>query len=221
MRDIELTEMTPHTSEWKRIIKVICARKLVLIGLIIVIVLIITAILSSKLAIHDPYKVKLTERMRKPCREYPLGTDSLGRDILSRIIYGTRTSLIIGIMAIAIAATSGMTLGLIAAYFGGLTYTIIMRFIDALLSIPMILKALVITSVLGPGLVNVVIALGISMLATQARLMCGQALAIKENDYIMASKAFGVSNFNLMFRHIKPLSTLEKTTPVEQNNSLS
>ena len=142
--------------------------------------------------------------MSQPTWDHLLGTDTLGRDTLSRIIYGSRTSLIVGIVAIFVASFIGNVLGLIAGYFGGKTYTIIMRFIDALMTFPMILLALTIAAVLGGGLKNIVIALGISMIPPYARLMCGQVLHIKQNDYVTASHAIGASNVRVMLRHVAP-----------------
>jgi peptide/nickel transport system permease protein/oligopeptide transport system permease protein len=133
-----------------------------------------------------------------------LGTDSLGRDTFSRIVYGSRTSLMVGIVSIFIAAGIGMLLGLTAGYYSGIYGTIVMRFIDALMAFPMILLAMVIAALLGGGITNVIIAIGISLTATYARLMCGQVLSIKENDYVTASRSTGASNALIMFRHVFP-----------------
>ena len=110
----------------------------------------------------------------------------------------------VGIVSIFIAASIGMTLGLIAGYFGGATNTIIMRFVDALMAFPMILLALVLASVLGGGLGNVMIAIGIALTTIYARLMCGQVLSVKENDYVLAAHSYGASNSLIMLRHIIP-----------------
>jgi ABC-type dipeptide/oligopeptide/nickel transport system permease subunit len=110
----------------------------------------------------------------------------------------------VGIVALGIAAVSGMILGLIAGYFGGLTYAIIMRFIDALMAFPVILLALAIAALLGGGLLNVMIAIGVGMMSGYARVMCGQAISVRENDYILAARSSGASNIRIMFRHVLP-----------------
>jgi ABC-type dipeptide/oligopeptide/nickel transport system permease subunit len=173
-------------------------------GLIIIALLIIAAVFAPLLAPYDPYEQDLNSQLLQPSREHILGTDNLGRDTLSRVIYGAQVSLIVGITAILIAGTVGMTLGLIAGYFGGMTYAIIMRCVDALMSLPMMVLVLVIASMLGGGLKNVVIALGISGVATYARMMCGQTLSIRENDYILAGRAMGASDIRIMARHLLP-----------------
>jgi ABC-type dipeptide/oligopeptide/nickel transport system permease subunit len=185
---------------------VFLGRKVVVFGLIIIIFLILSAVFAPLLAPYDPYRVNLNAQLLQPNREYLLGTDDVGRDVLSRIIYGTRTSLLVGIVSVGIAASIGMTLGLLAGYFGGITYTVIMRLMDAMMSLPMILLALVIASILGGGLKNVMIALGIGLIPGYARLMCGQTLSIKENEYVIAGRAIGASNQRIMFRHILPNS---------------
>jgi peptide/nickel transport system permease protein len=131
-----------------------------------------------------------------------LGTDVLGRDTLSRIIYGSRTALIVGMVAVGFAATIGMALGLLAGFFGGLVNTIIMRLMDALMSIPMILLAVTISALLGGGIQNVVIALGVALVPAYARLMCGQVMIVMQSDYITASRAMGASNLRIMLRHV-------------------
>jgi len=173
-------------------------------GLIVIMALIITAIFAPLLAPYDPYEIDLGQRLLQPSWEHPMGTDALGRDTLSRVIYGTRTSLAVGLIAVGIAASIGMAVGLIAGYYGGITYMVIMRFTDAIMSFPLILLALVLAILLGGGLKNVVIALGIGLIPTYTRLMCGQVLTVKENDYIMAGHSIGASNLRIMLRHLLP-----------------
>jgi ABC-type dipeptide/oligopeptide/nickel transport system permease subunit len=110
----------------------------------------------------------------------------------------------VGVVALGIAAVSGMILGLTAGYFGGITYVIIMRFIDALMAFPVMLLALAIAVLLGGGLVNVMVAIGIGMMSGYARVMCGQAISVRENDYILAARSSGASNIRIMFRHVLP-----------------
>lgn len=201
---IGFTETPPQVSQLKHIVRVFFSRRVVIFGLVIIVIFLVTAIFAESLAPYDPYKQNLDEDLQQPSRQHFLGTDALGRDTFSRVVYGTRTSLMVGIIAIGIAASVGMSLGLIAGFFGGITNTIIMRFIDSLMSFPMLLLALAIAALLGGGLKNIMIAVGISMMSVYARLMCGQAYIIKENDYIMAERAIGASNLRIMVAHVLP-----------------
>jgi ABC-type dipeptide/oligopeptide/nickel transport system permease subunit len=133
-----------------------------------------------------------------------LGTDAVGRDILTRIIYGARTTLLISITAIGIAAFIGMSLGLTAGYFGGWVHMVIMRLIDALMAFPMILLALVIAALLGGGATNIIIALGVSLMPGYARLMCAQVMSVKEKEYVTSVHSLGAGNLRVMLRHIVP-----------------
>lgn len=196
------TRETQYQSEFSRLIKVFFRRKLAMIGLVIITLLIITAIFAPLISPYNPYSLDIGHKLSQPGTAHLLGTDSLGRDILSRIIYGSRTSLLIGIFAVALAVVVGQSLGLIAGYFGGIWSTVIMRCIDALMSVPMILSAVVVAMVLGSGMRNVIIALSITMIPTQSRLMYSQVLSLKQNDYIMAERAMGASNLRIMFKHI-------------------
>ncbi len=200
----EFSESPPRVSEWKRFWKVFLRRKVVAFGLAIIAILIVVAVLAPVIAPYDPYKTDLKKVRVAPNREHLLGTDTLGRDQLSRIIYGSRTSLVVGIVAVGLAAIVGMGLGLVAGYFGGIPNMLIMRFIDAMMAIPMILLALTIAALLGSGLTNIVIALGVSMIPPYARLMCAQALAIKEHDYVAFARAIGASDLRTMIQHVAP-----------------
>jgi len=144
--------------------RVFLGRGVVVFGLVVIILLVMVAVLAPWLAPSDPYEQQLDASLQQPSLNHLLGTDSLGRDTLSRIIYGSRNSLMGGIIALGIAATIGMTLGLISGFFGGWISHILMRCVDALMCFPMILLAMVIAALLGNGLKNVMIALGIAML---------------------------------------------------------
>jgi peptide/nickel transport system permease protein len=194
----------PRVSELRRVVKVMFGRWIVTGGAVITVVLIIMAIFAPAIAPHDPNKVNLRETLAKPSHTYLLGTDELGRDVLSRTIYGSRISLLVGIVGVFVAGAIGMPLGLIAGYFGGWINIIIMRFIDALLALPPMVLILAIAAVLGGGLINVLIAIGIGMMPTYCRLMCGQILSVKENEYITASRSLGANNLRVMFLHLLP-----------------
>jgi peptide/nickel transport system permease protein len=146
------------------------------------------------------------DRLQTPSWSHWLGTDECGRDSLSRLIIGSKNSLMVGVVAVGIAAGVGIITGMLAGYYGGLINVVIMRIVDALMSFPMILLALLIAGLLGSGLSNVMIALGVAMIPVYARLMCGQVLAIRENDYVLAARSMGSNNWRLMFRHVMPNS---------------
>jgi peptide/nickel transport system permease protein len=196
----------PRISEMRRIIKVMSGRWIVIGGVVIIVALIIAAVFAPLLAPYDPNQIDLKHTLAKPSSMYLLGTDEVGRDILSRTIYGSRISLLVGIVGVFVAGAIGMPLGLIAGYLGGWTNIVIMRFIDALLALPPMVLILAIAAVLGEGLVNVLIAIGIGMMPTYCRLMCGQILSIKENEYIMAARSIGAKNFRIMLLHLLPNS---------------
>ena len=144
-------ETPPHRGELRRIIGIFFGRKLAVIGFAIIMLLILAAVFAPWLAPYDPNKMDMTQVLQQPSREHLLGTDSVGRDTLSRVIYGSQVSLMVAIGAIGTSAIIGEALGLIAAYFGGAVFQIIMRLTDALMAVPMILIALVIASVTGRG----------------------------------------------------------------------
>jgi peptide/nickel transport system permease protein len=198
--------MKPRVSELRRVTKVMFQRQVVIIGIVITLATILVAIIAPWIAPYDPIKQDLESIRQKPSSEHLLGTDEYGRDVMSRLIYGTRISLLVGVVAVCIAGVLGMLLGLIAGYFRGLVNAVIMRFIDALLALPPMVLMLAIAALLGGGLYNVLIALGISMMPTYCRLMCGQILALRDTDYVVAAHSIGASNPRVMFQHLLPNS---------------
>jgi peptide/nickel transport system permease protein len=201
-----LIEIAPRHSELHRIMMVILRRKLSLIGFIIITAFFLISVFGPFLAPYDPYQIDATSQLQSPSVAHFLGTDFNGRDTFSRLIYGARTSLMVGLGAVAIGVIVGQTMGLIAAYFGGIASAVIMRFIDALMSVPHMLSALVLAVILGGGIKNVIIALGISVLSGHCRLMYSQALTVKQNDYVLAGRSMGVDNLRMIIRHILPNS---------------
>jgi peptide/nickel transport system permease protein len=197
-------EAPPPYSEGKRMLSVFFGRPLPVAGLVCIVFLIVIAVFAPLISPYNPYKMDILNKLEPPSREHLLGTDSLGRDTLSRIIYGTQTSLVIGITVVAISTAIGLSLGLIAAYFGGLVYNVIMRFIDALMAFPMILLALLRASLLGGGMKNIIVALTIGSLSAPCRMMCGVALSVKQNEYILAARTLGLSNIRIMLEQILP-----------------
>jgi len=193
-----------HLTEWQRFRKLFFQRRLVVVGAVLVLFFVFIAIFGPWLAPHDPYVPDVEHTLAKPYRGHLLGTDVLGRDTLSRLIYGARTALTVGILTVTIGTSIGIVLGLTAGYFGGAASMIIMRCMDALLSFPMLLLALLIASLLGGGIHNVIIALTIGTIAPYSRIVNGQTLSAKENDYITAAHSIGASNLRIIFRHILP-----------------
>jgi peptide/nickel transport system permease protein len=201
---IEFAEAPPRVNEVRRFFKVFLGRPVVIIGTVIILVALVCAIIPQVIAPYNPNFQDLKSVLLPPSSAHLLGTDSLGRDMFSRVIFGSRTALIIACSAIGAATVAGTVMGLSAGYFGGWTYTIIMRFIDALMAFPGMLLMLTIAALLGGGLRMVIIALAIGGLPGYTRVMCGQTLSIRENDYIMAQRSLGSNSRRIMFRHVLP-----------------
>lgn len=172
-------------------------------GLIILVALILGSVLAPWLSPYDPYEPG-PNRLAPPSREHPLGTDPLGRDVLSRILHGGRVSLQVGIFAVGMALVAGSALGLIAAYFEGWVDNVIMRVMDFLLAFPGMLLAIALIGVLGPSLFNVMLALGISSVPSYTRVVRGTALSVKQNDYVQAARAVGGGFARIVSRHLAP-----------------
>lgn len=188
----------------RRFFKVFFNRGVVVFGIIIILLFVIAAVFAPWVSPYDPAKIDMNNALLQPSSAHWLGTDALGRDTLSRTIYGTQTSLLIGFFVVILGSIVGMTLGLAAGYFGGWTYTIIMRLVDTLMAFPMLILALLVSSLLGGGLGNVIGALAFTMVPAYARLMCGQVISVKENDYVLAGRSMGASHMRIMLRHLAP-----------------
>ncbi|HSW59098.1 MAG TPA: ABC transporter permease [Dehalococcoidales bacterium] len=198
----ELPEATRSTGEFHRTVKVLFKRKVIVFSFIVILITIICAIFAPLIAPYDPYKPNPRNAMAPPSWQHLLGTDPIGRDLLSRLIFGTRTALLVGLIATGIASLLGMTMGMIAGYFTGWVSFLIMRIVDGLISFPFLVLALLLGALLGGGLTNIMIAIGIGMSAMYARVMFGLVLSIKNNDYITAARAYGASNMRIMVRHV-------------------
>lgn len=181
-----------------------------LIGVIIVAFITLTAIFAPLLAPYDPQKQNLLVRFRPPVplerssSEHLLGTDALGRDLLSRIIYGSRVSLLVGLAAVVISGTLGVTLGLVSGFFGGWIDNIIMRLVDVQLAIPFLVLAIAVIAVLGSSLLNLILVLGISGWVIYCRVARAEVLAIRQQDYVTAIRALGAASPKIMAQHILP-----------------
>jgi peptide/nickel transport system permease protein len=188
----------------RRFSRVFLKRGPVTLGVIAMLLFLLTSAFGPMFAPYDPYTQNLRNVLSKPSLKHLLGTDSLGRDTLSRLIYGARITLAVGIVAVMIGAVIGSTLGLIAGFFGGWVNTIIMRLTDALMAVPPLLFALVLAALLGTGIKNVMLAVGFSLMPVFSRLVCGLTLSVRENEYVLAVRAAGAGSVRVMFRHVLP-----------------
>jgi peptide/nickel transport system permease protein len=173
-------------------------------GLVVVTLLVFAAIFAPFLAPYNPYTVDLTQRLQPPGGAHVLGTDELGRDILSRLIYGARVALWVGIVTVALAGLIGISAGLVAGYSGGRWDAIIMRLVDVFLAFPVIILAIAIVAVRGPGLTNVLIALALVYWTSYARVARATVLVLREEEYTWAARTLGASSPRIMLRHLLP-----------------
>jgi peptide/nickel transport system permease protein len=185
---------------WRRLRK----SKLAMIGLIIMVIMVFCAVFANVLAPY-PYDLQdLQNSFKAPSPAHLFGTDEYGRDVLSRCIYGARISLIIGFIAVGVAIFVGIILGSAAGYFGNLTDNLIMRAMDVLMAIPQMLLAISIAAALGPGLFNLMIAVGIANIPSYARIVRASVLSVKDQEFVEAAKAVGTNNLMIIIKHILP-----------------
>ena len=190
----------------RQFIKALFSRKIVLVSACIVMLIILVAVFAYQIMPFDPNKPAVRERNQGPSATHLLGTDEYGRDVLSRIIIGSRVSLIVGVLAVVIACIIGTTLGMVAGYFGGFVDDTISRVAEAIRVIPQVVLAIALCAVFGGGIINMSIILGISNMTVYIRMMRSQVMSINERDYIMAGRLQGNSNLRLMLHHILPNS---------------
>ena len=200
------TIVAPQANEWKRFFKILFQRKFVVFGMFVIICLVLVAIFAGLIARHDPYKQDLVHALKPPSATNWLGTDELGRDEFSRLVYGARTALEVGFGTVALGGIIGVLLGLLAGFLGGWVNALIMRVMDALMAFPMLVLALLLASVMGAGIQNVIIALAVATIPGYCRLMCATTLSVKENEYIVAQRSLGAKSFRTMLRHVLPNS---------------
>lgn len=178
---------------------------LAMLGLIVVIGLVLTAISSFIVAPYDKVVAQdFPSTLQPPSLAHPMGTDQLGRDVLLRVLYASRTSLLVGFTVVLIGMTVGTSLGLLAGYLGGWVDSVISRFSDVMLAFPFLLMAIAVTAALGPSLWNLIIALGVATFPSYTRLVRGSVLAIKAEQFVDAAQSIGVGKVRIMLRHILP-----------------
>jgi len=198
-------------SSWSRALNSLLKARWPLFAVIMLSIMMMIAIVGPSIAPKDPNRQNLILRLRAPMEpdengtvEFLLGTDSLGRDVLSRLIYGARISISVGFVAVAIGGTMGTCLGLLSGYFGGRIDDVIMRLADIQLAFPFILLAIMVLVVLGQGVLNLILVLGVGQWVTYARMARGETINQREKEYVEAAHALGMSQFRIMFRSILP-----------------
>ena len=178
--------------------------KLAIFGIGVIIMLALVALFAPFVSTHDPTEINIKDALLGPSPQHFLGTDQLGRDIFSRMIYGTRVALSIGLIAVGIAAVIGLTLGSLAGFYGGWVDSLIMRFVDIMLCFPRFFLILSVVAIVGPNIFNVMVIIGLTGWMGVARLIRAEILSLKSRDFISASRALGAGNFYIIFRHLIP-----------------
>lgn len=202
--DDDAAEQTKRQSELRAVFRHLFRNRGAVIGLAIIGLFVVASLAAPLLTGHSPTETSLTDRLEQPSLEHPLGTDELGRDLLTRMLYGGRISLAIGLISVAIGVFVGVPIGALSGYYGGKVDMITQRLIDIMIAFPGILLAIVVVTVLGVGVTNVMIATGIASVPIYARLVRGSVLAAKEQSYVTAAQAAGIGDLSIIFRHILP-----------------
>lgn len=204
--------LPPRQSELKRIVGTFLQSKTATLGAVIFILFLLVALLAPALAPHDPAKQDLKRRLAPPIGpglenaslEYPLGNDNLGRDILSRLLVGSRVSLVVGVSTILLASSVGSLIGAVAGYYRGHLDNIVMRLVDIWMAFPSLLLAIAFGAALGPGLFNLVLALALTIWVVYCRVVRAEVLTIRERDYVLAARTIGASDLRIILRHVFP-----------------
>jgi peptide/nickel transport system permease protein len=197
---VEAREASPAQRAWRRLLR----RRGAMLGLFFVLFFVLMAIFAPLIAPYDPIATSWSAVRKAPSWEYLFGTDEIGRDVLSRIIWGAQASLMAGLVSVSISMALGIPIGLLAAYLGGWTDSLISRFTDAMLAVPFLILAIALSAFLGPSLGNAMIAIGVSAMPVFIRLTRAQVMAVKVEDYIEAARAVGNPHWRIALRHILP-----------------
>jgi len=179
---------------------------LAMVGAVMVLVLFAVAALAPLLAPYQPDYIDRYHILEPPSKVHPLGTDDLGRDVLSRMLYGARVSLAVGFVAVGIATVIGIIIGALAGYYGGVVDRVLMRFVDIMLSIPSFFLILAVIAFVGPGIMNIMIVIGLTSWMGVARLVRAEFLSLKNREFVLAARAIGASDLRIIFRHMLPNS---------------
>ena len=229
--------LAPRQSELKRVVSAFLLSKIATFGAIIFALFLLITILAPVLAPHDPALQDLKRRLAPPVGlgmeeaswEYPLGNDNLGRDILSRLLVGSRVSFVVGVTTILLSASVGSLIGAVAGFYRGPLDNIVMRFVDIWMAFPGLLLAIAFGAALGPGLVNLILALSLTNWVVYCRVVRAEVLSIRERDYVMAARIVGASDLRIILRHVLPnilapilvISTLRMGTVIISEASLN
>ncbi len=198
------TAKAPAPTFWRDVAESFSRNRMAVIGGAVVILIILSAVFAPLVSPHDPYAVDLDKQFIEPGREYPIGTDMYGRDVLSRIIYGARISLLVGLVPTIVSMAIGIVLGIIAGYYGGKIDFLLMMLADMVLAFPSLLLAMVVMYTLGASLLNIFIALSLVRWASTARVVRAQTMALKHKEFVEASRAIGTHDVVIMATHIFP-----------------
>ncbi|MCX5812633.1 MAG: ABC transporter permease [Proteobacteria bacterium] len=181
-----------------------CRHNLALVGLIILIPMFLCALFAPFISVHNPFEPDLKHVLASPSISHPFGTDTLGRDVFARVVYGSRISLIVGFVSVGIAVLIGITIGAISGYYGGIMDETIMRFVDLMMCFPTFFLILAVIALLEPSIWNIMIVIGLTGWMGIARLIRAEILSIKHKEFVLAAKALGLSEVRIIFRHVLP-----------------
>lgn len=193
----------PQPGVWRRLRR----HRTAVAGLVVLASLVFLAVAAPVLFPEDPTEPRFERVLRPPSWEHPLGTDNLGRDLFARIAYGGRVSFLIGVLAVSVSAAAGVPVGLLSGYYGGRFDLLVQRLVDLLLAFPGFLLALTLVAVLGVGVANVVVAVGLASAPVYVRLVRGVALSVRNQAFVEAARALGASDRRILFRHVLPNCT--------------
>jgi peptide/nickel transport system permease protein len=199
-----MSAIAAEKNRWAKPLTVLLRSQLALLGMVIVLSLVLVAALAPYLSSFDPIQIDLPARDQAPGWSHPLGTDTFGRDILTRVLWGSRLSLALGLGSVAIGGTVGVLLGLVSGYTSGWFDAALMRVADVFIAFRLLLLAIMVMAILGPGLTNTVVAIGISLFAEFARLTRGEVLGTKEREFVEAARATGAGELRITLLHILP-----------------